>query len=760
MKRMIPGLLILFVLVVGGLHAEQIAELTIDYPIDGTIVPPDMVAPTFLWHDPSVADRWKVVVSFGDAEPMEVVVIGEPHSRGEIDPRCLGPNNEIYEPTTYQASALSWRPNADFWAMIQQRSSAVPARFTFHGFHSDDSGQTLSRGVMQLTTSTDPVVAPIFYRDVPLMPSENVKGVIKPLAKGAVPLIDWRLRSLSRDRSRIVLRDMPSCANCHSFSADGKKMGIDVDGPEGDKGAYAIVDVEPEIVIDNEHVMTWNAYPDKTEGLNTLGFLARISPDGRYSIATVNEALFVRNFKDFRFNQVFFPTRGILAVYDTETDQVRALPGADDPNFVHCNAVWSPDGKMLVFSRAAAKDPYDTSKPQATYSGDPNETQIQYDLYRIPFNDGRGGTAVPIDGAVNNGMSNSFPKISPDGKWIVWVKAANGQLMRKDSKLWIMPFAGGEGREMRCNTSLMNSWHSFSPNSRWLVFSSKSRTPYTQMFLTHIDEDGNDSPAILIENSTAANRAVNLPEFVNTPYDEFVSISVPAVNHYRYFARGNELQREGQLQEAVDQFEQALAGDHKAWRTNDWQIHESLSKTLLQLGNRELALEHARDSIQLNPYNSEMQANVGYLLFELGEPGQALEHIDIALKLSPGDARLYFNRGTMRMELADLTGAVGDYSEAIQRSRNYADPFVARGILRRQLGELEGAGSDFDAAIEITPDNPTPWYFRALLRETAADLEGAMADVQKAMSLAEENWPHSPELRELHLRLVEFVEGP
>ena len=114
------------------------------------------------------------------------------------------------------------------------------------------------------------------------------------------------------------------------------------------------------------------------------------------------------------------------------------------------------------------------------------------------------------------------------------------------------------------------------------------------MFLTHIDEHGNDSPAILIENSTASNRAVNLPEFVNTDYERFVSISVPAVDHYRYFARGNELQREGQLQEAVVQFEQALEGDAEAWRVNDWRIHDSMSKTLLQLGDRERALEHAR----------------------------------------------------------------------------------------------------------------------------------------------------------------------
>ena len=32
-------------------------------------------------------------------------------------------------------------------------------------------------------------------------------------------------------------------------------------------------------------------------------------------------------------------------------------------------------------------------------ANDPNETPIQYDLYRIPFNEGKGGVAEPIAGA-------------------------------------------------------------------------------------------------------------------------------------------------------------------------------------------------------------------------------------------------------------------------------------------------------------------------------------------------------------------------
>ena len=49
----------------------------------------------------------------------------------------------------------------------------------------------------------------------------------------------------------------------------------------------------------------------------------------------------------------------------------------------------------------------------AEYANDPNETQIQYDLYRIPFNDGRGGEPEPIAGASRNGMSNTFPRSRP-----------------------------------------------------------------------------------------------------------------------------------------------------------------------------------------------------------------------------------------------------------------------------------------------------------------------------------------------------------
>ena len=50
---------------------------------------------------------------------------------------------------------------------------------------------------------------------------------------------------------------------------------------------------------------------------------------------------------------------------------------------------------------------------------------------------------MPIAGASQNGKSKTFPKISPDGRWIVFVQCGNGLLMRPDSQLYIVPVEGG-----------------------------------------------------------------------------------------------------------------------------------------------------------------------------------------------------------------------------------------------------------------------------------------------------------------------------
>jgi tetratricopeptide (TPR) repeat protein len=600
------------------------SPLAIEYPAEGSLFPPDMSPPTFVWQDPGGSSGgWAIQIVFSDgAPPLHLTTAGGRISLGEIDERCAAATNQRPILTPRQLAAHTWIPAEPVWDAVRRHATGRPAivHITGEGSH----------GQVTIAMSKDPVGAPIFYRDVPLMPEETEKGVIQPLGASALPLIAWRLRNLAETRSRLLLEGMPTCANCHSFSADGKTLAMDLDGPQNDKGLYAIAAIGPRISIGAADVIEWSSFRRNVTAGSRVGFMSQVSPDGRSVVTTVDRADYVANFKDYRFLQVFYPTRGLLACYSRDRRDMRLLPGADDPRYVHTGAVWSPDGKYLVFARAAARDAYPPGRPPARSANDPNETQIQYDLYRIPFNGGAGGPAEPIVGASRNGKSNSFPKISPDGRWLAYVQAQNGELMRPDSELYIVPAAGGKSRRMRCNTSLLNSWHSFSPNGRWLVFSSKSLSPYTQMFLTHLDEQGNDSPAIRIENATAANRAVNIPEFVNIAADGLAAIDVPAVEVYRRFSRAVTLTGEGRYDAAVDEWKQVVElapGDVKA-RSN-------LGLALAQQGKLDEALEQLRQALAQNPSYAAGHNNAALVLESLGRIDEAIAHWELALRLDP-----------------------------------------------------------------------------------------------------------------------------
>jgi tetratricopeptide (TPR) repeat protein len=681
------------------------APILIDYPVDGSVFPPDMAAPTFLWRDPSAnAVSWQIDVTFADGSAaIHAAAKGERMHIGEIDPRCVSPTNQPPKLTPQQAAARTWTPDPATWAAIKKQSAAGAATVTVSGYAS--SNAPVSRGHMLMHTSADPVGAPIFYRDVPLMPSELEKGVIKPLADSAVPLIAWRLRNVAETSSHVVLEDMPTCANCHSFSGDGKTLGMDLDGPQNDKGLYALVPVQRKMTIRNEDVVSWTSFRGEFGSQLREAFMSRVSPDGRFVVTTIKPPhtkgtrfYYVANFKDYRFLQVFYPTRGILVWYDRDTRKLQPLPGADDPRYVHTNAVWSPDGKYLVFARAEAKDPYPAGAKIATYANDPAEIPIQYDLYRIPFNDGKGGKPEAIAGASHNGMSNSFPKISPDGRWIVFVEARNGQLMRPDGRLYIVPAAGGQARRMVCNTPLMNSWHSFSPNGRWLVFSSKSRSPYTQMFLTHIDAEGRDTPAILIENSTAANRAVNIPEFVNVSPGGIEHIDTPAVDYYRQFDIAAALARKKEYVAAIPEWTKALA-----MSPEDARGHNNFGLTLAGAGRTEDAMAEYRKALAAKSDYPEAHNNLAVALAGAGHLDEAIEHYRQALAGNSGYAEAHCNLATVLAQQGRLPDAIRQFEAALSIRPNYADAHNNLAAALATVGRLDEAVSHSRKAVEIDP---------------------------------------------------------
>ena len=741
--------------------ADPPAKITIDYPLEGSVFPPEITSPTFIWRDASAtANRWVVEISFADhSTGIRVEATGEHMQMGEIDPEA-GPANELTQLTPQQAASRTWKPDADTWSKIKRGSVKSPATIAITGFADDDLKRPISGGSVNISTSSDSVGAPIFYRDVPLMMwPKTQKGNIQPLPPFAIPLIKWKLRNIGEPQSHTVMEHLPTCANCHSFSSDGKTLGIDVDGPTNDKGLYALVPVSKNMTITNHDVIRWSSFQEdpaarsSAPAVKRFGFMSQVSPDGRYVVTSIGppglgdthknqlpgfapglaDRLYSMNFKGPPFNQVFYPTRGILAWYDRKEGKLRPLLGADDPRFVQTSAFWSPDGKYLIFSRATARDPYPAGVPSAEYANDPNETQIQYDLYKMPFNEGKGGKAEPLVGASGNGMSNNFPKVSPDGRWIVFVQNRNGLLLRPDSHLYIVPFAGGKARLMNCNTALMNSWHSFSPNGRWLAFSSKARSAYTQLMLTHIDANGNDSPAIIVDNTTAANRGVNIPEFVNISQNAIEKIDPQATEYYRLFNQAYDLMQTKQLAEAIPVLREALQ------RAPEEPIaHYALATALSQTDQERDAVQEFRQACALNPNPpAAWYDNLALSQAATGDMEGAIASLRKSIALDPTDAGAEDSLGTLLFETGYAQEGEGHLQKAIAMTPRFADAHNHLGWELAKIGRLNEAIDQLQKAIELLPSSVEYHANLGYVMALGGDFAGAVPVFQKAVELSE-----------------------
>ncbi|HBY62276.1 MAG TPA: hypothetical protein DEH78_20840 [Solibacterales bacterium] len=700
-----------------GLEAAGKAEIRVDYPAGQSVFPPDFAPPTFLFTDREKANlNWRAEVQFASGAPLRVAVKGEPLKVGEIDERVVAPSNEIPKLTPEQQAMRTWAPDAATWEAIKKRAGVKPVTIVFEGLAAADA-KPASEGRVTIRIAADPVGAPVFFRDVPLMPAALEKGVIRPLPKNALPLVAWRLRYVNETKSRLMIDGLPTCMNCHSFSKDGKTLGLDVDGPANDKGLYALVPIAKKASLKSENVVAWSSFRGKLGSKIRVGFMSQVSPDGQHVVTMVSPGdlaprgpgqlprdvrgnFYVQNFRDYKFLQVFYPTRGVLAWYSKAAGKLLPLPGADDPRYVHTNATWSPDGQFLIFARAEARDSYTPGVKPAERANDPNETPVRYDLYRIPFNGGKGGTAEPIAAASGNGMSNSFPKISPDGKWLVWVQAKNGLLMRPDGQLFIAPLAGGPARRMNCNTPLMNSWHSFSPNGRWMVFSSKMRSPYTQMYLTHIDEQGNDSPPVLIENATAANRAVNIPEFANVGADGWESFDAPATDFYRVADMALEFQEKGRPQDAIGEWKKALAMD-----PNDSMALSNLGAALTEAGDYDAAMAQFKKAVEADPENYKSYSNWGVSLARMGRFDEAAEPLRKAIELNPDDAKALGSYGGVLLNVGRGEEAKQLLAKALEIDPQNADAHNNLGSIFARAGQFDQAVSHFEQGVAVEPNS-------------------------------------------------------
>ncbi len=621
--------------------------LEVRHPIAGAVMPRNMPAPVVSWKTNAAGgEEWVVAFRTGGSGGLSV--------KPGPDARAASGGRTWY----FEEVQPLWRPEEAVWRQIKDAARGARIEVTVGAFGKSDH-RLHARGTTSFTLSPETVDQPLFYREVNLPFAEAVKDPSQ---------IRWRFGAIDRGTlPPVVLEKLPVCGNCHSFDRKGEFLAMDVDYANS-KASYVITRTAPEMRLATSDIICWDDYR-REDGQQTFGLLSQISPDGRYVVSTVKDrSVFVPR-PDLAFSQLFFPLKGILVVYDRDAKEYRSMPGADDPAYVQSNPAWSPDGQWIAFARNKAAE-LEQSRDAGKILLTAEECEeflkrgkeFKYDLWRVPFNGGKGGKAEPLRGASGNGRSNYFPKYSPDGRWIAFCQASNYMLLQPDSELYIIPADGGEARRLGCNLSRMNSWHTWSADSRWLVFSSKADSDYTQLYLTRINERGEAGPPVWLQHMVAPGRAANIPEFVALAPDGIVKVREQFLDDYSYTRAGNQFFDAGDADHAIEKYRVALS-----LNPDNAMAHQRLGFLLYRVKHLQVeAMEHSRTAVRLTPRNPFAQFDLGAALFEHGDPTNALVHLTEATRLLPNGYDRHYNAVEMYFILAEVQYRLGLYAQCIE----------------------------------------------------------------------------------------------
>ena len=227
-----------------------------------------------------------------------------------------------------------------------------------------------------------------------------------------------------------------------------------------------------------------------------------------------------------------------LMVYDLRTNELKAVdPQTDELETFPC---WSPDGRWLYFCSAHfTYNPYrrDSVTQKILIDARTPEQEIvmrsrelKCNIYRLPYDPatGRFGEREMVYDAAAEDYSATLPRLSPDGRWMLFTVGSYGcfHIWHHDADLFMLDLATGQAERMEViNSTQAESFHSWSSNSRWVVFSSR-RTDgvFTRPFIAHIDAKGKatkpfELPSANPDYHRQLLKSYNVPELMRGPVE-------------------------------------------------------------------------------------------------------------------------------------------------------------------------------------------------------------------------------------------------
>ena len=293
-----------------------------------------------------------------------------------------------------------------------------------------------------------------------------------------------------------------NCMNCHTFqNGNPNKMAFHIRGRHGGS-----------VLIENQQVS--KIVPKMPEGLKGIAY-PHWHPTHDYITFASDQV--AQSFYANHYNRIeVYDTRSDVVVYDTKTGVAHTAPYMSDPGAWETFPAFSADGKTLYWSAAdTVPSPYPIHYNNAHFS-----------VFKTTFDPETCTFGEKKDTLLYAGDSTSFayPRESPDGRWMVYNQYDYGYfpINHQEGDLHIMDMKTGESRPLdEVNTEHAESYHTWSRNSRWLVYSSRRMDGlFVRAYFAYVDENGHCGKPFVMPQRRPKHyydnqfNSYNIPEFI------------------------------------------------------------------------------------------------------------------------------------------------------------------------------------------------------------------------------------------------------
>lgn len=234
-------------------------------------------------------------------------------------------------------------------------------------------------------------------------------------------------------------------------------------------------------------------------------------PSGKYCAYSTNNTH--QSFHSVRSERIeVFDQSSDVFVYEPSTHQLILDSLLMTKDHYETYPAFSPDGRTLYFCSS-------TAEPIPSGYKD-----IKYNICKIAFNPDNGTFGTRVDTIFNArkmGKSATHPRPSYDGRYLMFTMSDYGcfPIWHKEADNWLLDLRTGKAQPMTAaNSDNTDSWHNWSTNSHWFVFTSRRGDGlYTRLYLASVDDKGNVSKPFLLPQENPLDYYDKLLDSYNTP---------------------------------------------------------------------------------------------------------------------------------------------------------------------------------------------------------------------------------------------------